>query len=299
MVAEVGKGVHCDWWTLGCRDRCCVGASIAVGELYPRVGFIVTNLKRPAERVSKFYNGRGTAEQWIRGGQAGAALDAAVLPRLPPQRRAAPALRPGLQPRQLPALAGAAQGGRALVADHACARSWSRSAPGSCGMAATSSSSSPRWRCRGRCSPRSCVGSADCVDRPCRRHDGRQPDDVCDRRESHASEPGRTCGNQLSGAWKRLQSLPTVRIAASGTLPVDRRVSGRHRRSRRRWSSGESPLNRFREAHRQEREERLFANRRVARVPVSAEPLARVSVEGLDFRWPDALDFGARPDEAA
>ena len=34
--------------------------------LYPRVGFIVTNLKRPAERVSKFYNGRGTAEQWIR-----------------------------------------------------------------------------------------------------------------------------------------------------------------------------------------------------------------------------------------
>ena len=32
------------------------------GELYPRVGFIVTNLTRPAERVSKFYNGRGTAE---------------------------------------------------------------------------------------------------------------------------------------------------------------------------------------------------------------------------------------------
>ena len=36
------------------------------GELYPRVGFIVTNLTRPAERVSKFYNGRGTAEQWIK-----------------------------------------------------------------------------------------------------------------------------------------------------------------------------------------------------------------------------------------
>ena len=36
------------------------------GELYPRVGFIATNLKRPAERVSTFYNGRGTAEQWIR-----------------------------------------------------------------------------------------------------------------------------------------------------------------------------------------------------------------------------------------
>jgi hypothetical protein len=32
----------------------------------PRVGFVVTNLKRPAERVVKFYNGRGTAEKWIR-----------------------------------------------------------------------------------------------------------------------------------------------------------------------------------------------------------------------------------------
>ena len=39
------------------------------GELYPRVGFVVTNLKRPAQRVSKFYNGRGTAEQWIREGK--------------------------------------------------------------------------------------------------------------------------------------------------------------------------------------------------------------------------------------
>jgi hypothetical protein len=39
------------------------------GELYPRVGFIVTNLTRPAERVCKFYNGRGTAEQWIKEGK--------------------------------------------------------------------------------------------------------------------------------------------------------------------------------------------------------------------------------------
>ena len=40
------------------------------GELSPRVGFLVTNLKRPAERVVKFDNGRGTAEQWIREGKA-------------------------------------------------------------------------------------------------------------------------------------------------------------------------------------------------------------------------------------
>ena len=39
------------------------------GELYPRVGFLVTNLTRPAERVVKFYNGRGTAEQWIKEGK--------------------------------------------------------------------------------------------------------------------------------------------------------------------------------------------------------------------------------------
>jgi hypothetical protein len=30
----------------------------------------VTNLKSPAERVVKFYNGRGTAERWIREGKA-------------------------------------------------------------------------------------------------------------------------------------------------------------------------------------------------------------------------------------
>ena len=38
-------------------------------ELYPRVGFIVTNLSRPAERVVAFYNQRGTAEQWIKEGK--------------------------------------------------------------------------------------------------------------------------------------------------------------------------------------------------------------------------------------
>ena len=39
------------------------------GELYPRVGFIVTNLTRAAERVVGFYNQRGTAEQWIKEGK--------------------------------------------------------------------------------------------------------------------------------------------------------------------------------------------------------------------------------------
>jgi len=39
------------------------------GELYPRVGFIVTNLTRPAERIVAFYNQRGTCEQWIKEGK--------------------------------------------------------------------------------------------------------------------------------------------------------------------------------------------------------------------------------------
>ena len=39
------------------------------GELVPRVGFIVTNLSRPAERVVAFYNQRGTSEHWIKEGK--------------------------------------------------------------------------------------------------------------------------------------------------------------------------------------------------------------------------------------
>jgi len=39
------------------------------GELFPRVGFIVTNLRRQPWEVVKFYNGRGTAEQWIKEGK--------------------------------------------------------------------------------------------------------------------------------------------------------------------------------------------------------------------------------------
>jgi len=39
------------------------------GELVPRVGFIVTNLSRPAERVVAFYNQRGNAEQYIKEGK--------------------------------------------------------------------------------------------------------------------------------------------------------------------------------------------------------------------------------------
>ena len=39
------------------------------GELFPRVGFIVTNLALPSRAVVRFYNKRGTAEQWIKEGK--------------------------------------------------------------------------------------------------------------------------------------------------------------------------------------------------------------------------------------
>ena len=38
-------------------------------ELFPRVGFIATDLTRWARQVVEFYNGRGTAEQWIKEGK--------------------------------------------------------------------------------------------------------------------------------------------------------------------------------------------------------------------------------------
>jgi hypothetical protein len=39
------------------------------GELFPRVGFIVTNLETASRAVVRFYNKRGTAEQWIKEGK--------------------------------------------------------------------------------------------------------------------------------------------------------------------------------------------------------------------------------------
>jgi hypothetical protein len=39
------------------------------GELFPRVGFISANLTTPSRAVVRFYNKRGTAEQWIKEGK--------------------------------------------------------------------------------------------------------------------------------------------------------------------------------------------------------------------------------------
>ncbi len=42
------------------------------GELFPRVGFIITSLSLPSRAVVRFYNKRGTAEQWVKEGKQAA-----------------------------------------------------------------------------------------------------------------------------------------------------------------------------------------------------------------------------------
>src|SRR4051812_14850557 len=48
-----------------------VGAKVEwhAGELFPRVGFVGTNLRRSPKRGVRFCKGRGTAEQWIKEGK--------------------------------------------------------------------------------------------------------------------------------------------------------------------------------------------------------------------------------------
>ena len=44
------------------------------GELFPRVGFIVTSMAASSRAVVRFYNKRGTAEQWIKEGKQAVAI---------------------------------------------------------------------------------------------------------------------------------------------------------------------------------------------------------------------------------
>src|SRR6266404_5331553 len=79
------------------------------GELYSRVGFIVTNLVRPAERVVAFCNQRGTAEQWIKEGKGAIKWTRLSCRTFAAKRRPPSASCARLQPRQLYEDAGAAQ----------------------------------------------------------------------------------------------------------------------------------------------------------------------------------------------
>jgi len=125
------------------------------GELCPTVGFIVTNMTRPAERVVAFYNQSGTAEQWIKEGK-----NAIKWTRLSCCSFAANAVR--LQPHAL--AYNLANFMRTLALPEAV-KQWSltslREKLVKIGAkvvrhAVTSSSRWPRSRCRKNCSRKSC-----------------------------------------------------------------------------------------------------------------------------------------------
>ena len=59
------------------------------GELFPRVGFIVTNLEATSRAVVRFYNKRGTAEQWIKEGKQAVKMTRLCCHRFRVQRSAA------------------------------------------------------------------------------------------------------------------------------------------------------------------------------------------------------------------
>jgi hypothetical protein len=52
-----------------CARRVVVKSAWHAGELFPRVGFLVTNLKWRARKIVRFDNQRGTAEPWIKEGK--------------------------------------------------------------------------------------------------------------------------------------------------------------------------------------------------------------------------------------
>ena len=81
-----------------------------VGELFPRVGFIVTNLPIHNRAVVRFYNKRGTAEQWIKEGKQATHWNAAVVPSISSERGPAAAERIRVQLGESVAAAGPADG---------------------------------------------------------------------------------------------------------------------------------------------------------------------------------------------
>ena len=87
------------------------------GELYPRVGFIVTNMVAPGRAGRRLLQQARHVRAMDQGRQGRDQVDAAVMPDVRRQRRAAPASCARLQSRQFPAHAGDAGADQGLVAD--------------------------------------------------------------------------------------------------------------------------------------------------------------------------------------
>ena len=99
--------MHGGWWPRwsGIGESC-----------FPRVGFIVTNMTAGPEGVVRFYNGRGTAEQWIKEGKYALNWTRLSCHRFVANRVRLSSVHSGVQPWELPSPAVSAQGGQALVA---------------------------------------------------------------------------------------------------------------------------------------------------------------------------------------
>jgi hypothetical protein len=63
------KGFLCQAASWKTARRVVANVEFHFGELFPRVGSIVTNLETDSRAVVRFYNKRGTAEQWIKEGK--------------------------------------------------------------------------------------------------------------------------------------------------------------------------------------------------------------------------------------
>jgi hypothetical protein len=63
------KGFLCQAASWKTARRVVAKVEFHFGELFPRVGFIVTNLETDSRAVVRFYNQRGTAQQWIKEGK--------------------------------------------------------------------------------------------------------------------------------------------------------------------------------------------------------------------------------------
>ena len=87
------------------------------GELFPRVGFIVTNMSAGPEGGSAFLQWSWDSRAVDQRGQVCAEVDSAVLPSVRGQPGASVSVHPGVQPGELPAPVMSAQRGQALVAE--------------------------------------------------------------------------------------------------------------------------------------------------------------------------------------
>ncbi len=63
------KGFLCQAASWKTARRVVAKVEFHCGELFPRAGFIVTNLETDSRAVVRFHNKRGTAEQWIKEGK--------------------------------------------------------------------------------------------------------------------------------------------------------------------------------------------------------------------------------------